>query len=315
MTRPRAHGLTRSVQDRLRNIAKEENRPYAELLQLYALERFLYRLSLSSHRDRFVLKGALMMHVWEGMASRPTRDIDLLGPSGITEAEVTQAIHDCLSNEVTADGIELDRESVRIRPIRVAEVHVGYRAKLDGFLARSQIRLQVDVGTGDHVVPQPVRIEYPTLLDFPPPRLKAYTPYTTIAEKFEALVKLDLANTRMKDFFDLDLLAKRMELDGEILARALKETFTSRRIELPEEVPTGLGERFAQAPIKVSQWRAFVRKGRLGDRAGTLDATIARVRRFLMPAVLAAARRRTFSMNWPPGGPWRPKEEMASNAR
>jgi Nucleotidyl transferase AbiEii toxin, Type IV TA system len=308
VTRPRPHGLTRSVQDRLRNIARSENRPYAELLQLYALERFLYRLSLSPQGARFILKGALMMHVWEGMPSRPTRDIDLLGPVGITEAEVEQAIRDCLAAEVIADGIELDSESIRIRPIRVAELHVGFRANLDGFLARSELRFQIDVGTGDNVVPRPVRIDYPTLLDFPSPRIMAYTPYTTIAEKFEALVKLDLANTRMKDFFDLDLLAARLEFDGEILARALGKTFSSRGIELSAETPTGLGERFAQSPVKNAQWQAFVRKGRLEQRAQTLDATVARVRRFLMPVVSATANQETFSLRWPPGGPWYPKE-------
>lgn len=314
MTRPRAHGLTRSVQDRLRNVARSENRPYAELLQLYGLERFLYRLSLSPHRDRFVLKGALMMYVWEGTPSRPTRDIDLLGPVGITEAEVEQVIRDCLTAEVEADGVELDPESIRVRPIRIAEVHIGHRAKLDGFLARSRLRFQIDVGTGDRVVPEPVRIEYPTLLDFPSPDLRAYTPYTTVAEKFEAIVKLDLANTRMKDFFDLDLLATLLAFDGEVLATALRGTFGSRGIELSEKTPTGLGDSFAQSPVKNSQWNAFVRKSRLEERALSLDATVTHLRRFLMPAVSAAARQERFPMRWPAGGPWQASQGASPRA-
>lgn len=309
MNRPRAHGLTRSVQDRLRDLARRENRPYAEILQHYGLERYLYRLSQTPQSDRFVLKGALMMRIWDGAQSRPTRDIDLLGPTDISAAEVEQLVRDCVAVEVEADGIDLDPDSVRVTPIRIPEKHVGFRARFDGFLAKSKLRFQVDIGTGDSVVPEPVVVEYPVLLAFPAPRLRAYTPYTTIAEKFEAIVKLDLANTRMKDYFDLAALAANMEFDGEILAAALRRTFENRGIEVPRDTPPGLQEGFAEAAEKAVQWKAFVRKSRLEDRALPLHETLAKIRDFLTLAVGAVAENEAFEMRWPPGGPWQSATE------
>ena len=305
MIRPRPHGLTRSVQDRLRNAARSENRPYAEILQHYGLERYLYRLSRTPQSDRFVLKGALLMRIWDGAETRATRDIDLLGPSDVSAEEVEQLVRDCATVEVTPDGIEIEADSVRVTPIRIPDKHVGFRARFDGFLAKSRLRFQIDVGAGDSVVPEPIELDYPVLLAFPAPRLRAYTPYTTIAEKFEAIVKLDLANTRMKDYFDLAALAANLEFDGEILGSAVAGTFESRGIEVPKELPPGLEEVFAQAPEKIVQWKAFVRKSRLEKRAGPLDETVARIREFLMPIVRAAGKTQTFEMRWPPGGPWR----------
>ncbi|MCP3958710.1 MAG: nucleotidyl transferase AbiEii/AbiGii toxin family protein [bacterium] len=291
------------MQDRLRNLARRNNRPYAEMLQLYGLERYLYRLSQTT--QRFVLKGALMMRVWDGAPSRPTRDIDLLGPTGITAEEVEQLVRDCVAVDVAPDGVELEPESIRVTPIRIPKKQVGFRARFDGYLARSRLRFQIDIGTGDGVVPEPVLIDYPVLLEFPAPRLRAYTPYTTIAEKFEAIVKLDLANTRMKDYFDLAALAEGLELDGEILVSALARTFESRGIEIPEEPPPGLSDGFAWAAEKIVQWKAFLRKSLLEGRALPLDETVATIRDFLMPAVNAAAKRKPFTMTWSPGGPWR----------
>ncbi len=308
MRRPRAHGLTRSVQDRLRNLARCDGRPYAELLQLWALERYLYRLSRLPHSDRFVLKGALMMRVWQGLDSRPTRDIDLLGPVDITAAAVERLIRDSILVEVPPDGLDLDPESIQISPIRVPEKQVGFRAKFDGFLARSRLRFQVDIGTGDDVVPDPVLVEFPTLLDFPSPRMRAYTPYTSIAEKFQAIVKLELANTRMKDYFDLALLAIRLAFDGEILTSALIRTFEGRGTVLPKDTPPGLEDAFAESEVKVAQWQAFVRKSLLQETALSLSATVTRARQFLMPAVQAAAASEPFPMSWTPGGPWQSRD-------
>ncbi len=304
MTRPRASGLTKSVQDRLRNVARQENRPYAEILQHYGLERYLYRLSRTPQSDRFVLKGGLLMRVWDGAQSRATRDIDLLGPTDVSAEEVEQLVRDCAVVEVTPDGVEIEADSVRVTPIRIPDKHVGFRARFDGYLGRSRLRFQIDVGTGDSVVPEPVALDYPALLAFPEPRLLAYTPYTAIAEKFEATVKLDLANTRMKDYFDLAALAANLEFDGETLKSAVTRTFESRGIEIPAGPPPGLENGFARAPEKIVQWKAFVRKSRLEDRAWPLGDTVERIRVFLMPAVRAAAGNEEIAMRWRPGGPW-----------
>ncbi len=244
------------------------------------------------------------MRVWDHVESRPTRDIDLLGPVGLSAGDVESLVRESFQVEVEPDGIELDEESIRVTPIRIEQQHIGFRAKFSGFSARTRLRFQVDIGVGDSVIPEPVKIELPALLAFPAPRLKAYTPYTTIAEKFEAIVKLELANTRLKDYFDLAALAARLELDGDTLTSALISTFGRRGIELPEDPPPGLTESFVDAPAKVVQWNAFVRKSHLEDRALSLADTVERIRDFLMPAVTAAARKRAFRMKWPPGGPW-----------
>ena len=304
--RPRARGLTESVLARLRNLARQQNRAYAELLQLYGLERYLYRLSRSAQSDRFVLKGALMMRVWDGTESRPTRDIDLHGPADISAGEVEHLIRECAQTQVQDDGVELDLESLRVTRIRIPDQHVvGFRAKFDGFIAKTKLRYQIDVGAGDVVVPDPVMVIFPTLLEFPSPRLRAYTPYTTIAEKFEAMVKLELANTRMKDYFDLAALADRLTLDGPTLANALRGTFAGRAIKLPASTPLGLGPEFVQAEYKEAQWKAFVRKNRLEDRALPFADTVMKIRDFLMPAVSAVARDELFKFTWTAGGPWR----------
>lgn len=304
MIRSQAKGLTQSVLDRLKNLARSENRPYAEYLQLYALERFLYRLSQIPQSHRFILKGALMLRIWEGVESRPTRDIDLLGPIDISADEVEALIRECATVDVPPDGVDLDPESIRVIPIRIPDLHVGFRARFDGYMARTKLRFQIDIGTGDSVVPEPVTIEYPVLLGFPPPRLRAYTPYTTVAEKFEAIVKLGLANTRLKDYFDFVALSAKLDFDGEILTSALTQTFGRRGIELPTATPSGLTDDFFLKPEKIIQWEAFVRKNRLEGSALPLDIAVVRARDFLMPAVNAAARKEPFPMIWPPGGPW-----------
>jgi hypothetical protein len=166
--------------------------------------------------------------------------------------------------------------------------------------------MKVDVGTGDAVVPAPLPIEFPTLLDQPAPRLLAYPPETAVAEKFQAMVELDVANSRMKDFYDIWTLAQRRPFEGAILAKAMEATFGRRQTPLPTELPIALTPRFAADPAKQTQWSAFVRKGRLHPETGTLADIVAVIRDFLMPPVLAAASGAVFDRTWPAGGPWRP---------
>lgn len=245
-----------------------------------------------------------MMCIWQNVESRPTRDIDFLGPSGMSRADLGRIVLDCLAVETIEDGLDFDSQSLDIRPIRGGARHGGLRVKFAGYLGRSLIRFQVDVGTGNNVVPEPVSQVFPTLLDFPAPMLRTYTPYTTVAEKFEAIVDLGEANSRMKDYFDLDLLATSVRFEGKVLVPALQATFKARSARLPATVPVGLQDSFAALPAKRDQWVAFIRKSHLQGRAKPLEQTLRNIRSFLLPPIDATSRMEVFAMIWPPGGPW-----------
>jgi hypothetical protein len=202
VTRPAPTGIAHSVLVRLKNAAQETGRPFAELLELYAVERLLHRLGRSRHRERFVLKGALLLRAWLGVDARPTRDVDLLGPVDLDAAALRDAIDAILRTDVENDGITFDHESIAVRPIRAGSAVLGLRAKFDAGLARVRLRYQVDVGLGDAVYPPEVEVVPGGLLGMPVASVRAYTPYTSVAEKLEAIVMLGDANSRTKDYYD-----------------------------------------------------------------------------------------------------------------
>jgi hypothetical protein len=206
--------LAASVHARLAQIARRTGRPFQELLQYYAMERFLYRLSKSPHAARFVLKGALMLRVWDAPMARPTKDIDLLGRLENSLENGSTVVREVCALEVEPDGLVFRPATVKSERIREDADYEGVRIRFDGFLARARIAMQLHVGIGDVMVPGPVEIAYPTLLDFPAPRLKGYPRETAIAEKFEAMVKLGTLNSRMKDFYDIWLLSRQFDFDG-----------------------------------------------------------------------------------------------------
>ena len=295
-------GRVRSIQDRLVQIAKQRNVPHAEILQNYGLERFLYRISRSTHGERFILKGALVLQIWQGLSARPTRDIDLLGPASLTAAELQGIIAACLGLDGGNDGVTFVRDSLAVAPIRGQAEEVGFRVQFDGHLGRSKLRFQVDIGVGDAVSPAPVMRDYPTLLDMPAPRLLAYTPYTVVAEKFEALVTLGEANSRMKDYFDLAGLAASEGFDGAVLQNAIRSAFAARGTEIPVSVPVGLQSTFAELPQKQAQWASFLRNRR--QSGVRLEDAISETRGFLMPVCEAEQSGERFDRVWEPGGPW-----------
>jgi hypothetical protein len=274
------------------------------VLQHYGLERFLYRLACTPHRDRFILKGALLMRIWEGGLHRPTRDLDLLGPAGMSLLDVEMVIRDCMEIAAPEDGIEFDLTSIQSGEIRLEAAYQGVRASFRAFLGKSVLHFQVDVGMGDSVVPTPIMIDYPVLLDMPAPRISSYTPYSTIAEKFEAMIVLGEANSRMKDYYDIDLLTRMVEFEGPVLVRSLASTFGRRRTPLPVEIPAGLAETFATLPDKQTQWNAFLRRQGLDHASRGLPDAVSRIRGFLMPAARAALAGEAFAMRWAAGGPW-----------
>ena len=296
--------IAASVHARLLNRAKAEGRPFEEMLQYYVMERFLYRLSRSDHAERFVLKGALMLQFWGGPLSRATKDIDLLGRSTATVEELVDVIRGCVTVPVDDDGLRFDTASVTGEDIRLAAHYQGVRIRCRASLGNARVSLQVDIGFGDVVTPDFQRIEYPTLLEFEAPRLLGYTPESVIAEKFEAMVVLDTANTRMKDFLDVWVLCQGREYSGEVLAQAIEATFRRRRTPLPGTTPVAFTPTFYSAEVKQAQWRAYLRKGRVQGAVPGLDEVVPRLKAFVMPVVSAVVNGEAFVRHWPPGGPW-----------
>jgi hypothetical protein len=305
---PVVEGLPVSVQVRLARHARAIGADPNLVLARFALERFLYRLSRSPHADRFVLKGALLMLVWLGETIRPTRDGDLLGFGDLSRQSLATLCAEVCGVAVEPDGLEFLPASIRVVPIRPEANYGGLRATLQARLGKARLRVQLDVGIGDAVSPEPVWLEYPGLLDFPRPRLRAYRPETTIAEKLHAMVLLGEANSRMRDFFDIFALAERMQFDGRLLAAAVRATFECRRTPIPEVLPLALTTGFAARSDKRAQWEGFVRKNGLASAPAELGLVVTRIARFLEPVIAAAGRASLFDHSWGPGGPWKAAE-------
>ena len=274
------------------------------MLNRYGLERWLYRLSRSPHRDRFVLKGAMLFTLWSKEPHRKTRDLDLLGFGAKSIPEWEQVFRQVCLMEVEPDGLEMLADSVRGEIIRVEEEYAGTRIKLIAMLGKARIPLQIDVGFGDAVTPAPQEISFPTMLDFPAPSLRAYRPETVIAEKFHAMVDLGLRNTRMKDFYDVWKLSQQFEFDGETMVEAIRATFSRRQTALPAGVPLALSDKFASDPLKMSQWAAFLRKSALKDQETRLVEVVNLLEGFLLPALEAAQTGERFACRWVSGGSW-----------
>lgn len=249
--------MAHSVHDRLLALAKARNRPFNELLQYFGMERFLYRLSQSRAKSVFVLKGALLMTARAALPYRPTRDIDLLGRGDNSENAIRDFLQEVCLQAVPDDGLRFDAPSVATERIKEDADYPGIRAKFDGYLDKARIAMQVDVGFGDVITPAPQEIDYPVLLKFPAPRLRAYPLETAVAEKLQAMVYLGELNTRMKDFFDVWLLCRHADLDLAALRAAIAATFAHRKTDIPAD-PTCFSPAFAAA--KQVQWTALLRR-------------------------------------------------------
>jgi predicted nucleotidyltransferase component of viral defense system len=297
-------GLARSVQTRLVRHARALGVDPNLVLARYAMERLLYRLSRSRYADRFVLKGALLLLVWLGETVRPTRDADLLGFGELDARTLARTFAEVCAAEVEPDGLVFDVDSIRIVAIRPEDAYGGQRVTLLARLGPAHLRVQVDVGIGDAVVPDPEWLDYPSLLDLPRPRLRAYRPETTVAEKVHAMVVLGSKNSRMRDFFDVHALATRGTFTGERLVAALLATFARRRTPIPGAPPLALTADFARVEGKAAQWTAYLRTSRLTSAPPDLASVVASVAGFVGPPLAAARGGERFGATWPPGGPW-----------
>lgn len=296
--------LTASVRQQLLNRAREKGEDFNLVLTRYALERLLYRLAQSQYADRFVLKGAMLFAVWANRVYRPTRDLDLLGYGDSSQQMLTKVFQEICLTDVEPDGLAFDAGSVRMSEIREDQEYGGCRVQLVAYLANAQINLHIDIGFGDVIRPEAEEIDYPTLLDFPAPRVWAYPREAVVAEKLQAMVALGMANTRMKDFYDLWVIASQFSFDGLSLVEAIKATFARRGTQIPSDVPIALSEAFAEDPGKATQWQAFLRRTGLEERGAELSQVITELRVFLIPPILAVSKGEVLTQSWVDGGPW-----------
>jgi len=308
MTKPKNAGpknIEASVRARLMNIAKETGRPFAEVLQYYGMERFLYRLSQSKHAGVFVLKGALMLKVWKVPEMRVTRDIDFLGRFVNEIAGLENMIKEICCAEVRQDGLNFDAATVKGERIKEDADYEGVRIKFRGLLGKARIPMQIDVGFGDVIFPKPKTIDYPAILDFPQPRLQGYTIESVVAEKFEAMVKLGTLNSRMKDFYDIWLMPRQFDFKGEKLAQALCRTFEHRKTALPANPPFFAPEIYDKASDRQTLWSAFLRKAEIKHAPTELHDVAKAIEDFLeKPIAFITGKNETIGV-WTAPGPWK----------
>ncbi len=298
--------MATSVKQRLLNLARHRGEDFSLLLTHYGIERLLYRLSQSENGNDFVLKGAMLFRLWTPVLHRNTRDLDLLAHGDPELDRLVAVFRNVCRTPVEDDGLEFHVDTVRGDQIRESAEYDGLRILLEASLGKARIRLQIDLGFGDAMVPPPERVDFPVFLDLPRPRLRAYSRYTVVAEKVQAMVDLGMANSRMKDFFDLNHMAATFDFDGGILTAAIEATFSRRRTPLPKGVPTALTDGFSSDTAKQSQWQGFLNRSRLVLERSELKDTIFCLRGFLLPPLDSLACGEHFGFGWTASDTWRP---------
>ncbi len=296
--------VTASVHARLANQARAGGRPFQELLQYYGLERFLYRLSKSEYRERFILKGALLLRVWDAPMTRPTRDIDLLGYTDNSIDSLEDIVRAICALKVEDDGLSFDPQHVRGERIKEDADYEGVRIKFTGLLERAKIPMQLDIAFGDVVFPAIEESAYPSLLGYPAPMLRMYPREAVVAEKFQAMVYLGTINSRMKDFYDVWLLSRRFDFDGPTLGEAMSRTFVNRETKIDPD-PVCFRSEFFEANRAATQWQAFLKKAPGVDAPSTLAEVAGQLRDFLLPVAHAVGKGLRFEGRWEAPGPWK----------
>lgn len=292
-----------SVRARLGTLAREKGINLELLLVRFVHERLLYRLGQSKHRQRFILKGAMLQTVWLVDPFRPTRDLDLLG-HGDSEPETLRAtFREILAIECD-DGIIFDLDALAVEPIRQETDYGGLRVETTAQIAGARVKIQIDLGFGDAITPDASEIDYPVLLDQPAPRIRAYPKETVVAEKLQAIVMLGASNGRMKDFYDLWMMSRHFAFEGALLAKAIAATFTCRQTPLPTDIPVGLSQNFGTDADAIRRWGFFTSRNVLSEHPGSLADVVAALRDFLMPAIRLASGAAVGAIVWSPGGSW-----------
>lgn len=278
--------------------AKEKAEEPQNLLMRFAVERFLYRLSLSEHKEKFLLKGAALFAFWFNQPHRPTKDLDLLG-SGASDIPTLEKIICEICSIDGEDKLQFLADSVKGEKIREEEVYGGVRVTLTAMLEKARIHVQIDIGFGDAVTPKAVEETLPTILDLlPAPQLNVYPKETVIAEKFEAMVKFGIANSRMKDFWDINYLIKEFDFDGALLQKAVRATFDSRQTAFPKDLPIALTDAFANNLLIIPRWSGFIKRNRITAETD-FALVIKTLRQFFAPLIEAETYgKQDFNQNW-----------------
>lgn len=308
MARKQIANLPASVKSRLLAIAQARGDELQLVLLQFGVERLLYRMSQVTAGERFVLKGAILFALWNESPQRPTRDVDFLGIGDSSPENMAIAFREICSAEVVPDGLTFPPATVRAEAIRGGRTHGGVRITLTAYLDKARIPIQADIGFGDSVFPSATVERFPTLLDFPAPTVRAYPPESVLAEKFEAMVSLGVANTRIKDFYDAWVLSETHDFDGRTLSAAMSATFAHRGTPLPAMNPTStpiaLTSAFATDPRKAALWTAFCARLPNANAPGDLKAVIDRLAQFFSPIAAAAAAGSAVSVKWVAGAGW-----------
>jgi hypothetical protein len=311
MSRP-PRNLAASIHQRLLNGARERAEDPQFILQRYAAERFLYRLGESPHREQFVLKGAMLFALWGGSVYRPTRDLDFTGYGSDEIGAVLDRIRDICSVAAPDDGMSFDATTLRAEPIREEIEYGGVRIVFEARLGNAKVRMQIDVGFGNAIEPRATDADYPTLLDVPAPRIRAYPHEAVVAEKTHAMVVLGERNSRYKDFYDLHVLARQFRFDGATLAGSIAATFERRRTTIDAALPAALAPRFYADGARGEQWRAYLTRNTLPGAPADFAGAGELLQKFLVSPWRALADGQPFLEVWAPAGPWASSTKKSS---
>lgn len=304
MAKPPLRNVAASVRDRLTRQAAERKENVQLVLTRYAIERLLYRLSISPHRDQFVLKGAMLFSLWAPVPYRATGDLDLLGYGDPTPSRVGDVFRGICAID-GEDGVIFHPHTVQAEAARPEDEYSGARIAVTAEIAGARLPVRIDIGFGDVVTPATQDIDYPSLLEMPAPRLRAYPPETVVAEKFQAMVALGMSNSRMKDFFDLWAISETFAFDGTVLAEAIRATFARRQTLLPDQAPVALTPVFSADPAKQAQWQGFLRRTAVTMAPEPLPVLLETVANFVLPPTFAMAAGIAFDRKWLPSTAWR----------
>lgn len=251
----------RSVKERLLNLSKAEHYNPQMMISRYMQERLLYRLSISNYREHFILKGGALLYAHDRFEARPTLDIDFMATRINNDKENIKRIFKEICNVgCVVDGISCDADTIEAEDITVNKEYHGVRVSVVAHLDTARQRVSMDIGFGDVVTPAPQKLVFPALIDtVPQAEVLAYSLEAVVAEKFHAMIELSLANSRMKDFFDVYRILATNRFNGEVLSDAIKSTFANRGTGYRENHPL-FTEEFFISKERQSFWNGFLRK-------------------------------------------------------
>ena len=281
-----------SVHDRLKNLRRTTGKNLQELMVLYSMERFLYRLSVSDYKDKFVLKGGALLYSMLENKARMTRDMDFLANHISNSHESVAAFVQDIAAISLDDAVTFDVDSLDVSDIAEDAEYHGVRCSLLAHIGQAEIQTKIDIGFSDDVYPEPALMEFPSLLGMEPPRLLGYPIEAVIAEKYEAMISLEMMNSRFKDFYDIVFLSGIYEIEGAKLQQSLFNVLRQRGTNLSRTIYTS---NFVDE--KQKQWQAF--KNRIGsDSDLSFQDIMQRIKKFMLPVHEAIERGQKFSAYW-----------------